>query len=401
MPTALRSAGAIASAEADTRWGPLAALVTSPMRQDGSVDGNPRAVTAVVDGYELGGFSSTRGIGRYLDNVLGRLPRPGLEVTLLTPKGVEPPPGVSAAPLHRWAPDRFAGVEHGLRLGWDMARTPGDVLFAAGLTAPVATRRPVVQTIFDTTPLRFAVGSRSAIASWRRNARRARRAAAVIAISQASADDAVRWLGVPTERIHVVHLGVSPTFVPGSRPPGAAAPRLLFVGEYGPHKGHEEAFAVIAELAERGLPHSLRVASRLAPWHRPIVEALVARSGAPERVELLDYVPDIVEEYLQAEALVITSRNEGFCLPALEAMACGIPVVAFANSALPEVIGDAGVLVPDGDVRAMVDALARLLSDGGYRAELAAAGVERARQFTWEACADAHAEILLAAAATS
>jgi len=357
-------------------------------------------VTAVVDGYELGGFSSTRGIGRYLDNVLGRLPRPGLEVTLLASNGVQPPPGVRAATLRRWAPSRFAGAEHELRIGWDLARTPGDVLFAAGLTAPVATRRPVVQTIFDTTPLRFAVGSPSAIAAWRRNARRARRAAAVIAISQASADDAVSQLGVPAARIHVVHLGVSSIFAPGARPAVATTPTLLFVGEYGAHKGHREAFAVVAGLAARGVPHTLRVASRLAPWHRPIVEALVTRSGAAERVELLDYVPDIVEEYRGAEALIVTSRNEGFCLPALEAMACGTPVVAFANSALPEVVGDAGVLVPDGDVPAMIDALVGLLADRERRAELAAAGVERARQFTWDACADAHAEILLAAAAT-
>ncbi len=87
------------------------------------------------------------------------------------------------------------------------------------------------------------------------------------------------------------------------------------------------------------------------------IRAVVAASPRPDRVEVAGYVDDLAATYRRATALVMTSRCEGFGLPTLEAMACGTPVVSFSNSSLREVVGDGGVLVEDGDIAGMVDAL--------------------------------------------
>jgi glycosyltransferase involved in cell wall biosynthesis len=107
-------------------------------------------------------------------------------------------------------------------------------------------------------------------------------------------------------------------------------------------------------------------------------------------------VDDLPELYRGAAAFVFPSRYEGFGLPVLEAMASGVPVVAYGNSSLPEVMGDAGMLVPDGDLTAMVDAVRSIVDDDARRNELREAGLEHARRFTWEACAETYAQVFAA-----
>jgi glycosyltransferase involved in cell wall biosynthesis len=112
-------------------------------------------------------------------------------------------------------------------------------------------------------------------------------------------------------------------------------------------------------------------------------------------VEIRGFVDDLVGEYQRASLLIVTSRYEGFGLPILEAMACGTPVVAFSNSAIAEVVGDAGVLVDDGDAAQMAGAVREILADESRQDELRHRGIERAREFTWERSARAHADLLL------
>jgi alpha-1,3-rhamnosyl/mannosyltransferase len=196
----------------------------------------------------------------------------------------------------------------------------------------------------------------------------------------------------------VTPLGVDDRFQPPRSRNGADRPTVLYVGEYGPHKGFAEAFAAAGLIAEAGLPHRLGMVGFLAPWYEPIVRDLRAASSHPERIDLLGYVDDIVSAYQHADAVVVTSRYEGFCLPALEAMACGTPVVAFANSAIAETVSGGGILVPDGDVEALVAALADVLSDQVAWKDVSELGIKHARGFTWERCARDHAEVLRAVA---
>jgi glycosyltransferase involved in cell wall biosynthesis len=251
-----------------------------------------------------------------------------------------------------------------------------------------------VQTLHDVIPLVFddpelAVERRR----WLRQAPRYRRARAIVAISRHTAEVGVAALGLDPRRIEVIPHGVSPAFAPAQGAQRDDPPSLLMVGEYSRRKGYPEAFAAIGALAQLGYPHRLKVTGRVAPWVAAGLEELIRGAPEPARIELLGFVDDLVGAYQRADALIMTSRYEGFGLPILEAMACGTPVIAFSNSAITEVVGDAGLLVADGDVQALVGAVRSVLDDRGRRDDLCARGIERTRAFSWGRCAAAHAEL--------
>jgi glycosyltransferase involved in cell wall biosynthesis len=132
-------------------------------------------------------------------------------------------------------------------------------------------------------------------------------------------------------------------------------------------------------------PHALVLAGKKG-WYTDALFTQVKQQGLEERVHFTDYIPD--EElpglYNLAEVFAFPSRYEGFGLPPLEAMACGVPVVSSNAASLPEVIGDAGLLVPPDDPDALAAALRRVLSDADLRAELRARGWRQAARFTWD-----------------
>jgi glycosyltransferase involved in cell wall biosynthesis len=215
----------------------------------------------------------------------------------------------------------------------------------------------------------------------------------VIAVSRHSADQGIRLLGLDPRQVEVIYHGVSPEFVPTAAPPDADPPYLLVVSEFSARKGFAEAFAVIGALTNAGYPHRLKVAGKVPPWLQTDLDRLYASAPRPDRVDLLGLVPDLVGLYQGASITLVPSRYEGFGLPAAEAMACGSPVVAFANSATAEVVAQGGVLVPDGDVIAMEKAVRAILDHEDRRAELREAAVRRAASFRWEDSARHHADI--------
>jgi len=148
-----------------------------------------------------------------------------------------------------------------------------------------------------------------------------------------------------------------------------------------------------------GLAARLKVVGRVAPWYRERIGAELAGSPRPELIDLLGYVGEgLPALYRGASALAVTRRDESFCLPALEAMATDTPVVAYSNTALPEIAGGAGRLVRDGDLRQLADATAAVLRDRRLAEELRRRGRERSADFSWEACAAGHAEVFKALA---
>lgn len=356
----------------------------APIRA-GSVPVRPGPVAPVrvaLDARALTDASAYRGIGTYVRNLVAALAdRTDISVTPVVPR-------------HRLAPPRWATLEHHLRLPRELARTPADVNHSPALDPPRRSGRPWVQTIPDLLPLvsddpAFALERRR----WRRWAPRVRRADAVVTFSRHSADQAADRLGIDPARIHVIPLAAGPEFRPGDAAPPSRY--VLYVGEYGPHKGLGEAAALAAALASADLPHELWVAGRVVGDNRAPLEAALGGAGpeARARIRVLGWVPDLVPVYQGAAALIVTSRHEGFGLPALEAMACGTPVVAFANSATTEVVGGGGALAPDGDVPALAAQLFGVLRSESRRADLVDAGLARAAEFSWRRTADAHAEV--------
>ncbi len=241
--------------------------------------------------------------------------------------------------------------------------------------------------------------------STRHSARVARR---VIAVSHATAHDLMALNGVPAEKIRVVYSGVDEQLRPVEderriaemrRRLGIPGPYVLHVGRLQPRKNLTrlvEAFARVRDAVE-GL--SLVLAGRGRDTSRRLLERAKAL-GLSGRVVLPGYVPDDDLPLLYSGALVYAfpSLYEGFGFPALEAMACGTPVVCANTSSLPELVGDAALTVPPTDVEALAGALRRLLTDEALRRELIARGFERVRQFSWEACARNTLKVLIEAA---
>ena len=220
----------------------------------------------------------------------------------------------------------------------------------------------------------------------------AARADLIVTISEHSKRQIEETLSVSPDRIAVCRPGV-PSWITGvpsrrsSKDPG----HILFVGTLEPRKNVAGLLAAYRLLIEQW-PEAPRLV--LAGQPTPEAAAWLADAQAPPlagRVGVEGYVSNErrMELYARACLLVLPSFEEGFGLPALEAMALGIPVVASAAGALPEVVGDAGVLVDPADTPGLADAMHRVCGDRGLASRLAEAGLTRARQFDWAASARA------------
>lgn len=354
----------------------------------------------LVDASQLSGQSAYSGIGTYVRELLGHLGgRPDLSLSAMVTGDALTPDGVERRPIGRhFREGRRAVWEHELRRTWEIQGRDGAVFHNPNPHAPLLNRGPWIQTLHDLIPLVFDDPTLATVRRrFERFGPRYRHARAVVAVSRHAADEAIRLLGLRPEQIEVIHHGVGREFVPAGGGP-ADPPYLSVVAEYSRRKGFDLAFEVIAALAEDGYPHRLVVAGRVQEWLRPEFDQVVSAARRPDRIDFQGFVPDLPAVYQGSTVHLMTSRYEGFGFPALEAMACGIPVVGFANSSIPEVIGDAGILVPDGDVQAMVAAVRRVLDEPHLREELAAAGRERARLFCWQRSAERHAELYSAVA---
>lgn len=198
---------------------------------------------------------------------------------------------------------------------------------------------------------------------------------------------------VDPEKIRIIPLGVDPEFRPrdGRSEPlpnhlGALSPYILFVGTIEPRKNLPLLLEAYREaLARHGLQENLLLAGRRG-WNYGPVEQLMRSKELRHRVHLLGYVEreDLIRLYQNASVFVYPSLEEGFGLPPLEAMACGIPTIATETSSLKENLSGAALLVPPDDATTLAEALAAVLKRPEWRADLAARGLARAREFPWE-----------------
>ncbi|MHC4449401.1 MAG: glycosyltransferase family 4 protein [Planctomycetota bacterium] len=217
----------------------------------------------------------------------------------------------------------------------------------------------------------------------------ARRADAIVAVSHHARHDIVRTLEVDGDDVHVVYHGVDPSFQNPPKEPfaGLAEPYVLSVGTIQRRKNLDVLVRATARLREAGRDFTLAIVGRRG-WKTEEFD----RACEETPVRLLGLVSEesLPTLYRNAAAFVQPSSYEGFGLTALEAMACGAPVIAAEAGSLPEVVGDAGLLVPPRDVNALSDALAKVLDHPGLAEEMRAAGRERSNRFTWDQSAAEH-----------
>jgi glycosyltransferase involved in cell wall biosynthesis len=237
------------------------------------------------------------------------------------------------------------------------------------------------------------------LAYYRRLREDAHRAAFVTTLSEYSRQDAIRLLELPPEKVKTVYAGVDlarfNTEAPRQEVERARArygirpPSLLFLGNLNPKKNVKTLIEALGRLRKDGQTRYQLILAGKPTAHRDALEAAIRRHGLGAQARFTGFVPDedLPLLYRAVDALAFPSLFEGFGLPVLEAMACGTPVVASNTSSIPEVAGDAALLVDPLDAGALAEAVRRLLEDAGLRRELIARGLRRAQRFSWEEAA--------------
>lgn len=235
-------------------------------------------------------------------------------------------------------------------------------------------------------------------ASSRRTGRTMRRARKVMTISEFSAGEIRALHGISPDHIVVIPCGVSSDFRPRQDPVEfedlrrriglSDAPFILFVGGADPRKNHQALVRAFARRADEFKGRQLVLAGDSLHRFGNMGET-VRRSGLEGRVRCPGRlsIEDITRLYSHADLFVFPSLYEGFGMPVLEAMACGAPVVTSNRTSLPEVAGEAALLVNPENDEELAEAMVRVLRDTPLRESLRAKGFERAKQFTWERAA--------------
>ncbi len=351
----------------------------------------------VIDADTLG--RQRTGDESYVANLLRELPVVADDLRLvavtrrpdLVPPGVEPLELPARSQIYRMSvslPRLLRGL------------TPALSHFQYGV--PLGYRGRSVVTVHDLSFERDTslIGARDRFVFRRAVRRSVRRAAAVLTVSEFTRSEILDAYGVDPGRVVAFPNGLDPEFTAVAGATAAAAPEpstaggrsgrpfALFVGTLQPRKDPLTAIEAVA-LVE---PELDLVMVGPDKGSEADVRAAISRLGLEERVSLLGHVEPtrLAGLYRRAACLVFPSRYEGFGLPVIEAMACGTPVVAANTTSIPEVAGDAAVLVEPGRTSALTGGIERALAD---RERLVALGLERAKRFSWRATAAAVADV--------
>lgn len=288
-----------------------------------------------------------------------------------------------------------------LRLSWEMAHRPPDVLFVPAHVLPLIHPRVSLATVHDLGYLYFPEAH-----PWRQRLYldlstrwNARIAAHLLADSEATKADIVTHYGTPPEKITVAYPGRDETLAPVRDPASIEAVKarygivgdyFLYLGTLQPRKNLARIITAFAHLRPETLKRdTFLVLAGKRGWLYDRLVAQVCRLGLERRVLFPGYVPDENKAALLSGALafVFPSLYEGFGLPVLEAQASGCPVITSTTSSLPEVAGNAALLVDPHDTAAIAAAMRRIATGPALRESLVERGFANLRRFSWSACA--------------
>lgn len=356
------------------------------------------------------------GVSNYVEALLaglGQIDRRN-RYTVYTTRGL----GASALglpPNFRVRPSLLPTINPRVRIPWEQLLAPAlmrlagvDVYHGVLNVMPLASPAPSVVTIHDLSPFLFPQTFRRVNRTYTRWAIRvaARRAARILAVSEFTKQEIVRWLCVPPERVVVTYDAADARFAPPDRQELAAfrskhgLPErfVLFLGTLEPRKNLTlllDAYAMVAS----SLDAPLLIAGSRGWLYEPVL-ARAEQLNLGDKLRFVGYVDQAEQHlwYAAATAFAFPSLYEGFGMPPLEAMACGTPVVVSSSSSLPEVVGDAGLVVPPDDPEELAEALHRVLTDAALREELRTRGLKQARRFSWRDTAERTLAVYEAAA---
>src|SRR5579883_1977561 len=310
-------------------------------------------------------------------------------------------PNVSSRPL--WLSQRTLNVlwyKLGVPVPVDALTGAADVFHFPDFALPPVRRGATVVTVHD---LSFLLVPECADQRLRLHLEKVvplsvREADFVCADSENTRNELTTLLDVAPGRVEVVYGGVDHRFFPITDPSaleatrqkyGLSFPYIFYMGTIEPRKNLGRLLQAYTLFRQRfRFPHRLVIAGGLGWLYQEVLRD-IDQLAAEQKVIFLGRVPDddLPALYSLCDLFVFPSLYEGFGLPPLEAMACGRAVVCSNTSSLPEVVGDAGVLVSPYDVDGLAEAVAELLEDPARRAALGQRGIERARQFSWHEAA--------------
>jgi glycosyltransferase involved in cell wall biosynthesis len=359
-------------------------------------------VTTIALDARLAYYRRESGIGQYIVHLARWLPRldPARAYTILHSRKdrARPADAPNARRLSLWTPSHHRFEQWTLPI--ELARLRFDVLHSPDFIPPWRGRFRRVITVHDLTFLRYPEFLTAESRRYYND--QIERAVAVadhiLADSHATRIDLTDMLGVSGGKVTVVWLAPDARFRPLSRAEcrprlerlGLPESYLLFVGTFEPRKNVAGLLNAYRALLDRGVnPPPLVLAGRRG-WLFDEAAARVAQLRLRDRVIFLDAPTDddLVALYNGASALILPSHYEGFGLPVLEAMSCGAPVVISRRGSLPEIAGDAALVVDDpDDAGALAAAIERILADAALGARLREKGFARAGEFSWERCA--------------
>ena len=341
-------------------------------------------------------LSQPTGIGNYAQNLFHYLK--SLQPTLLVEQKY---PDFNCYPIPSNLTPNHGTKGHFNRLLWTQFQLPqiyknlkSSLLFSPLPEAPLYSNCRFVVTSFDMIPLRFAKRF-SPLTPYHRyyTPQVLKQAQHIICISQTTANDITDFYQIPASKITPISLAHDRThFRPLNLP---KRNYFLYIGRQDPYKNIQRLISAFVALPNYK-DYELWLAGPSDSRYTPTLKAQVAELGITHQVKFLDYIPysELPKIINQAIALVFPSLWEGFGLPVLEAMACGTPVITSNLSSLPEVAGDAAILINPYNTTEITEAMQAIATDSELRSRLSNQGITHSQKFSWEKTGKATVEVL-------
>jgi glycosyltransferase involved in cell wall biosynthesis len=340
-------------------------------------------------------FSQPTGISNYALNLFPHLK--SLQPTLLTANKY-PEFNCYPIPNNLTPADGIKG--HWNRLIWTQYQLPkicknlkSQLLFSPIPEAPIYTNCRFIVTVLDLIPLRFPKLSPLTLYHRYYIPQVLTQAQHIISISQATAKDLTEFYQIPAHKITPIPLAYDASHFRFLNLP--TKNYFLYIGRQHPYKNLQRLITAFSTLSNRN-DYELWLVGPTDKRYTPLLQTQIETLGINNLVQFLDYVPydELPIIINQALAVVFPSLWEGFGLPVLEAMACGTPVITSNLSSLPEVTGDAAILINPYNTEEITDAMQAIINDSQIRQQLSQQGIKRANQFSWEKTGMATVEIL-------
>jgi glycosyltransferase involved in cell wall biosynthesis len=342
-------------------------------------------------------FSQPTGISKYATNLVPYLKT--LYPTLLTAESY-PEFNCYSVPNNLTPAQGTKG--HLTRLFWTEFKLPkiyhqlkSQLLFSPLPEAPLFSDCRYIVTIHDVIPLRFPKRF-SPLTPYHRYyiPQISAKAQHIICNSQATAQDIIKFYNIPASKITAIPLAYDRTHFRPVLDKWQGNPYFLYIGRHDPHKNLHRLINAFAKLPNN--EYELWLAGPVDKRYTPLLKQQAEELGLLKQVKFLNYVPyaELPQIISNAIALVFPSLWEGFGFPVLEAMGVGTPVITSNLSSLPEVAGDAAILINPYDIQEMTEAMRILATDNLERSRLSNKAIEQASKFSWEKTAQTTIEVL-------